>query len=101
MKAWPDTELKETALSLKYSTLQYIETLSRNYDAALTDGLKIPAMGNRIPTTGFPVGDIRKNTDIGFDALYKGDTSGAHQAFTAAQKGLESEQAWHLDDPNF
>jgi tetratricopeptide (TPR) repeat protein len=32
--AWPDTKLTETALSFKYSTLQAIETLSRNYDAA-------------------------------------------------------------------
>ena len=77
MKALPDTNLKETALSIKYSTLQDIETLSRNYDAALTDGLKIPAMGNRIATPDFPIGDIKKNTDIGFDLLYKGDVAGA------------------------
>ena len=101
MKAWPDTKLTETALSLKYSTLQYIETLSRNYDAALTDGLKIPAVRNRFPTQLIPVGDIKKNTDIGFDALYKGDTLGAHQAFTAAREGLESERAGHLNDPEF
>ncbi len=101
MKAWPDTKLKETALSIKYSTLQAIETLSRNYDAALAEGLKIPAMANRIPSLALPVGDIKKNTDIGFDALYKGDTSGAHQAFTAAQEGLESQRGGHLDDPDF
>ena len=58
-------------------------------------------MGNRFPSLGMQVGDIKKNTDIGFDALYKGDTSGAHQAFTAAREDLESERAGHLDDPDF
>ncbi len=101
MKAWPDTKLTETALSLKYSTLQRIETLSRNYDAALAYGSKIPAMGNRIPTPDIDVGDIRKNTDIGFDALYKGDAAGARKAFTAAQESLESQRGGHLDDPDF
>jgi TolB-like protein len=100
LKAWPDTKLTKTALSTKYSNLQQIETLSRNYDAALTYGLKIPVMDNRF-TTGFSVGDVKKNTDIGFDALYKGDTAGAHQAFTAAREGLESKRASHLDDPDF
>jgi tetratricopeptide (TPR) repeat protein len=101
LKAWPDTKLTKTALSRKYSNLQYIETLSRNYDAALSNGLKIPILGSRFPTAGTPVGDIKKNTDIGFDALYKGDTAGAYQAFTAAGEGLESERAGHLGDPNF
>jgi TolB-like protein/Tfp pilus assembly protein PilF len=101
LKAWPDTKLTETALSRKYSLLQQIETLSRNYDVALADGSKIPAMGYRIPTPDIPVGDIKKNTDIGFDALYKGDVSGAQQAFTAAREGLESQRGGHVDDPDF
>jgi serine/threonine-protein kinase len=101
IKAWPDAKLTETALSIKYSTLQAIETLSRNYDAALADGVKIPAMGNRIPTPDLTVGDIKKNTDIGFDALYKGDAAGAHKAFIAARESLESQRGGHLDDPDF
>ena len=101
MKALPDTNLKETALSIKYSTLQDIETLSRNYDAALTDGLKIPAMGNRIATPDFPIGDIKKNTDIGFDLLYRGDVAGARAAFTAAREGLEPQRAAQIDNPDF
>jgi serine/threonine-protein kinase len=99
--AWPDADLKRTALSIKYSTLQRIETLSRNYDAALANGLKIPVMGNRIPSPALPVGDIKKNTDIGFDKLYKGDTAGARQAFTAAREVLDSQRDTHLDDPDF
>ena len=101
LKAWPDIKLTETALSMKYSHLQWIETLSRNYDAALANGLKIPVLGNRFPTVGISVGDIKKNTDNGFDALYKGDATGAHQAFTAARDGLESQRAGQLDDPQF
>ena len=101
MQEWPDTKLTETALWMKYWKLQYIETLSRNYDAALAYGSKIPAMGSRVHTPNLSVGDIKKNTDIGFDALYKGDASGAHQAFTAARKALESEAGRHLEDPDF
>ncbi len=87
LKAWPDTKLTKTALSTKYSTLEWIETLSRNYDAALTYGLKIPALGNRFPTLGISVGDIKKNTDMGFNALYKGDAAGAHQALAGRAEG--------------
>jgi Flp pilus assembly protein TadD len=101
IQKWPDAKLTETGLSRKYSILQKIETLSRNYDAALAAGSKIPAMGNRFPTPDIPVGDIKKNTDIGFDALYKGDSPGAHVAFTAAWQGIESERGGHLDDPDF
>jgi len=101
MEEWPDTKLTETALWMKYSKLQYIETLSRNYDAALAYGSKIPAMGSRVSTPNLHIGDIQKNADIGFDALYKGDASVAHQAFTAARKGLESQAGGHLDDADF
>jgi TolB-like protein/class 3 adenylate cyclase/Flp pilus assembly protein TadD len=101
MKAWPDTKLTETALSIKYSTLQAIETLSRNYDAALADALKIPAMGNRVWTPDLIVGDIKKNTDIGYDERYKGDAAGAQKAFTAARESLESQRGGHVDDPDF
>jgi tetratricopeptide (TPR) repeat protein len=101
LQEWPDPKLTETALWMKYSKLQYIETLSRNYDAALAYASKIPAMGRRVSTPNLHVSDIQKNTDIGFDALYKGDASGAHQAFTAARKTLESQASEHLDDPDF
>ena len=99
--AWPETKLTETALSFKYSTLQAIETLSRNYDAALANALKIPAMGKRVPTPDFQVGDIKKNTHIGYDKLYKGDAAGAQKAFTAAQESLELQRGGHVDDPDF
>ena len=101
LKAWPDAKLTKTALSTKYSTLQKIETLSRNYDAALTYGSEIPAMGDRVSTRFIHAGDVQKYTDIGFDALFKGDAAGAHQAFTAAWEILESQRSGRVDDPDF
>ena len=63
--------------------------------------MKIPALDNHLATGGIDAGDIKKNTDIGFVALYKGDAARAHRAFTAARDGLESQRAGHLDDPDF
>jgi TolB-like protein/class 3 adenylate cyclase/predicted Zn-dependent protease len=101
LQMWPDAKLKETALSVKYSTLQQIETLARNYDAALAAAFKIPMIPNRLPNSAIPIGDIKKNTDIGYDGLYKGDAAGAQRAFTAAREGLDEQRARHQDDPNF
>jgi TolB-like protein/class 3 adenylate cyclase/predicted Zn-dependent protease len=101
LQVWPDAKLKETALSVKYSTLQQIETLARNYDAALAAAFKIPMIPNRLPNSAIPIGDIKKNTDIGYDGLYKGDAAGAQRAFTAAREGLDEQRAGHQDDPNF
>jgi hypothetical protein len=58
-------------------------------------------MGSRTHTPNLSVGDIKKNIDIGFDAFYKGDASGAQQAFTAARKDLELQAGGHLEDPDF
>jgi TolB-like protein/predicted Zn-dependent protease len=101
LMTWPDAKLMKTALWLKYSDLELIETYSRNYDAALEAGQKIPDMGNRIPTGTFPVGNIQKNIDIGFVRFFKGDEAGARAAFTAARTALEPQRAAHADDPYF
>jgi serine/threonine-protein kinase len=58
-------------------------------------------MGNRVSTPDFHVGDIKKNTDIGYDKLYKGDAAGAQKAFTAARESLELQRGGHVDDPDF
>ncbi len=97
----PDNKLPTFALSGKYDLLQRIEILFRNYDAALALASKIPDIPNHLPTVSIAVGNIKKNTDIGFVHLYKGDSSSAAQAFTAARKELEEQRAAHVDDPDF
>lgn len=97
---WSDAKLNETARSFKYEIIEAIAILSRDYDAALAANHKIPALGNRIPTL-FPVGDIAKNTNAGFDQLYKSDIAGARTSFLAAREGLETQRSSHLDDPDF
>jgi tetratricopeptide (TPR) repeat protein len=48
-----------------------------------------------------PVGNIKKNTDIGFIYLYKGDSVRAAQAFTAARQELEGLRGSNIDNPDF
>src|SRR5438034_106717 len=87
LQQWPDAKLQSLIRASKYALLQQIEVWNRNYDAALA--LKIPDIPNRLPTIMIPVGNIQKNTDLGFIHLYKGDKASAEQAFTAARKELE------------
>ena len=101
IEQWPDEKLPTLALASKYALLQQVEIFSRNYDAALALASKIPDIPNRLPTQVIPAGNIRKNTDIGFIYLYKGDSPRAAQAFTAARKELEGLRASHIDDADF
>jgi TolB-like protein len=101
LNAWPDAKMTETGRWIRYSTLQRVETLSRNYPAALAAAAKIPAPANRLPTVDMPGGDIQKHVDIGFDKLYQGDAAGAHEEFVFARDELESQRATHADDPDF
>jgi len=97
----PDNKLPTFALSGKYDLLQQIETLFRNYDAALALASKIPDIPNRLPTVIIAVGNIKKNTDIGFIYLYKGDSARAAQAFTAARQELEGLRGSNIDNADF
>src|SRR6266536_968643 len=101
IEQWPDNKLPTFALSGKYELLREIEVLSRNYDAALTLASKIPDIPNRLPTVIIAVGNIKKNTDIGFIYLYKGDSARAAQAFTAARQELEGLRASNIDNADF
>jgi TolB-like protein/Flp pilus assembly protein TadD len=101
IEQWPDASLPALVLAAKYELLQQIETFSRNYDAALARAAKIPDIPNRLPTLFIPAGNIKKNTEIGFDYLFKGDSARATQSFTAARNELEGQRASHADDANF
>jgi tetratricopeptide (TPR) repeat protein len=101
IEQWPDARLPDLVLASKYELLQRIETFSRNYDAALAMAAKIPDIPNRLPTLFIPAGNIKKNTDIGFIHLYRGDKASAAQSFTAARNELEGQRASHTDDANF
>jgi TolB-like protein len=101
LQQWPDAKLQSLVLAAKYSCLQEIETFSRNYDAAIALASKIPDLPNRLPTNSVPVGNIRKNGDLGFLYLYKGDRASAEKAFTAARDELEGQRAAHADGPDF
>ncbi len=100
ISGWPDAKLSATARSYKYGTIEYIAVLSREYDSALAANQKIPALGNRLPGM-FTLGDILKNTNAGFDHLYKKDIPGARAFFLTAREGLERLRSSHLDDPDF
>src|SRR5437762_4999676 len=101
IEQWPDNKLPTFAISEKYKLLREIETLSRNYDAALALASKIPDIPNRLPTVIIAVGNIKKNTDIGFIYLYKGDSARATQAFTAGRQELEGLRASNIDNADF
>jgi TolB-like protein len=101
IEQWPDNKLPTFALSGKYELLREIEILVRDYDAALAFASKIPDIPNRLPTVIIAVGNIKKNTDIGFIYLYKGDSARAAQAFTAARQELEGLRGSHIDDADF
>lgn len=100
ISGWPDAKLSATARSYKYGTIEYIAVLSREYDSALAANQKVPALGNRLPGA-FTLGDILKNTNAGFDHLYKKDIPGARASFLAAREGLERLRSSHLNDPDF
>ena len=99
LQQWPDAKLQSLIRASKYALLQQIEVWNRNYDAALA--LKIPDIPNRLPTIMIPVGNIQKNTDLGFIHLYKGDKASAEQAFTAARKELERLRTSSADNADF
>ncbi len=86
---WPDAKLHSLILAAKYGFLQQIALWNRNYDAALALTAKIPDIPNRLPTLSIPEGNIKKNTDLGFIHLFRGDKASAEQAFTAARTELE------------
>ena len=101
IEQWPDASLPALVLAAKYELLQQIETFSRNYDAALARAAEIPDIPNRLPTLFIPAGNIKKNTEIGFIHLYRGDKASAEQAFTAARSELEGLRTSIADDANF
>jgi TolB-like protein len=101
LQQWPDAKLQSLELAAKYTCLQQIETLSRNYDAAIALASKIPDLPNRLPTTAIPLGNIIKNANLGFLYLCKGDRASAEKAFTAARDELEGQRAEHADGPDF
>jgi TolB-like protein/Flp pilus assembly protein TadD len=86
---WPDAKLHSLILAAKYGFLQQIALWNRNYDAALALTAKIPDIPNRLPTLSIPEGNIKKNTDLGFIHLFRGDKASAERAFTAARTELE------------
>jgi tetratricopeptide (TPR) repeat protein len=88
-------------MASKYATLQQLEVWNRNYDGALALAAKIPDIPNRLPTQIIPVGNIQKNTDLGFIHLYQDDKASAEQAFTAARNELEPLRPSNADNADF
>jgi TolB-like protein/predicted Zn-dependent protease len=101
LQQWPDAKLQSLIRASKYALLQQIEVWNRNYDAALALTPKIPDIPNRLPTQVIPVGNIQKNTDLGFIHLYRGDKASAEQAFTAARNELELLRTSNADNADF
>ena len=88
-------------MATKYATLQQLEVWNRNYDGALALAAKTPDVPNRLPTVIIPVGNIQKNTDLGFIQLYRGDKANAEKAFTAARTELEGLRTANGDNADF
>jgi len=101
LEQWPDPKLENLMMASKYAVLQQLEVWNRNYDAALTLTAKIPDLPNRLPTVIIPVGNIQKNTDLGFIQLYQADKANAEKAFRAAQTELEGLRAANVDNADF
>jgi TolB-like protein len=98
---WPDDKLQTLIRASKYAVLQQLEVWNRNYDAALALTAKIPDIPNRLPTNIIPVGNIQKNTDLGFIQLYRGDKANAEQAFTGARTEIEGLRTANVDNADF
>jgi tetratricopeptide (TPR) repeat protein len=101
LQQWPDAKLQSLIRASKYAVLQQLEVWNRKYDAALALTPKIPDIPNRLPTLVIPVGNIQKNTDLGFIHLYRGDKASAEQAFTAARNELELLRTSNADNADF
>jgi len=101
LQQWPDAKLETLIRASKYALLQQVEFWNRKYDAALALAPKIPDIPNRLPTVIIPVGNIQKNTDLGFIHLYRGDKASAEQAFTAARTELEGLRTSNAENADF
>lgn len=101
LQQWPDAKLQNLVLASKYALLQQLEVWNRKYDAALVLAAKIPDIPNRLPTQVIPVGNIKKNTDLGFIHLFRGDKASAEQAFTVAHNDLEGLRTSNADNADF
>jgi tetratricopeptide (TPR) repeat protein len=97
----PDAKLESLMLASKYAMLQQLELWNRNYDGALALVAKIPDIPNRLPTSMIPFGNIRKNTDLGFIQLYRGDKASTEKEFAAARTELEGLRAANVDNADF
>ena len=62
---------------------------------------KIPDIPNRLPTLIIPVGNIQKNTDLGFIHLYRGDKASAEKEFIAARTELEGLRTANVENADF
>jgi tetratricopeptide (TPR) repeat protein len=101
LQQWPDAKLETLIRASKYALLQQVEVWNRKYDAALALAPKIPDIPNRLPTVIIPVGNIQKNTDLGFIHLYRGDKASAEQPFTAARSELEGLRTSNAENADF
>ncbi len=101
LQKWPDPKLENRITDSKYALLAQLEVWNRNYDAALALTNKVPDIPNRLPSIMIPVGNIQRNTDLGFIQLYRGDKANAEQAFTAAQTELEGLRTANADNADF
>ena len=101
LQQWPDAKLQTLIRAEKYALLQQLEVWNRSYDAALSLAPKIPDIPNRLPTIIIPVGNIQKNTDLGFIQLYRGDKANAEKEFIAARTELEGLRAANVENADF
>jgi len=101
LQQWPDDKLQSVIRASKYATLQQLEVWKRNYDAAVLLADKIPDIPNRLPTVIIPVGNIQKNTDLGFIHLYQGDKARAEAEFSAARTELEGLRTANAENADF
>jgi len=101
LQQWPDDKLQTLIRASKYAILQQLEVWNRNYDGALALAAKIPDIPNRLPTLIIPVGNVQKNTDLGFVHVYRGDKASAEKEFIAARTELEGLRAANADNADF
>src|SRR5262249_44506720 len=101
LQQWPDAQLQSLIMASKYATLQQLEIWQRSYNAALALADKIPDLPNHLPTIVIPVGNIQRNTDLGFIQLYRGDKATAEEVFIAARTELEELRTGNVDNADF